>query len=94
MLATIASADAAVVLLVGGCHPSSMGSLSFSNKYLMSVAFPFPVVKSPKDDRAREYSRSDPVLPKVALNSGLLASPYAKRALRSAAATSNCRMVD
>jgi hypothetical protein len=89
ILAAIACTPAMVKLDVGGCHPSSMGSLSSSKRYLMSVAFPLPSTRSPNADSIRLYSSSDGVWASAALNSGFVAAPNSKRAFLSAAATAN-----
>lgn len=86
--ADIVNADVTVMFSERRCQPSSVGSLSFSNRYLMKVAFAFPFVTSPNADKMSEYSSSDPLVAKVALNVGLVAFPYANRAECSAAATS------
>lgn len=89
MLAAMACAVAIVILDVGGCHPSSIGSLSCSKRYLIRVAFPLPSTRSPNADKIRLYSRSDVVWAELASNSGFVAAPYSKRAVLSAAATAN-----
>lgn len=74
--ADIVKAEVVVMFVTGGCQPSSIGSRSFSNRYLISVALPLPLAGSPNADRINEYSSIDGVAPNVALNSGFVARPY------------------
>lgn len=91
MPARSVSTFARLISSADGCHPSSIGSLSFSNMYLISVLLPSPWAGSPKAPRISAYSSRAPDSAKVALKSGFVAAPYAKRWESSLAATSYWR---